>query len=236
MVKTREYQVLLSACNQEGCLLCNLVHESIFRYLDAWKYELFTDVDIRQELRNTQGFCHIHTWQLAGMGATLPIAQAYRDILSDTIDQLEQNTTLTSPAAGGLFRRLFDNKSDTSSKPACPACKQKLQAEEGYIHNLRQALLDDEFVAALSASTGLCLDHFRQTSELRGAEVSGNWLQRLRQAQLSCLKRLDAQLAELIRKHDYRFKDEERGDEMKAWQRAAGLVAGEDVLKRTKDA
>lgn len=236
MVKTREYQALLSACNQEGCLLCNLVHESVFRYLDAWKYELFTDVDIRQELRNTQGFCSTHTWQLARMGATLPIAQAYRDILSDSIEQLEQSSTLSSPSSGGLFRRLFDNKGDTSQKPGCPACKQKIQAEERYIHNLRQALLDAEFVTALSASTGLCLDHFRLTSELRSAEVAGNWLQPLRQAQLSCLKRLDAQLAELIRKHDYRFKDEERGDEMKAWQRAAGLVAGEDTMKRTKDA
>nr|WP_126549395.1 DUF6062 family protein [Dictyobacter kobayashii] len=73
MVKTREYQALLSTCSQEGCLICNLVHESIRRYLDAWKYELFTDVDIRQELRNTQGFCHTHTWQLARMGPHYPL-------------------------------------------------------------------------------------------------------------------------------------------------------------------
>ncbi|GCE03987.1 DUF6062 family protein [Dictyobacter aurantiacus] len=229
MVKTREYQALLSACAREGCLLCNLVHESIYRYLDSWKYELFTDVEIRQELRNTQGFCYIHTWQLARMGATLPIAQAYRDILSDTIDQLQQNSSATGPS-GGLFRRLFENKEDATNKPDCPACKQKAQAEERYIHSLRQALLDDEFLAALSQSTGLCLDHFKLASEMRTKEVPGNWYQRLRQAQLTCLQRLDAQLGELIRKHDYRFKEEERGSEMLAWKRAAGLVAGEDVL------
>ncbi|GCE25616.1 hypothetical protein KDA_11000 [Dictyobacter alpinus] len=232
MVKTREYQTLLSACNQEGCLLCNLVHESVFRYLDSWKYELFTDVDIRQELRNTQGFCYIHTWQLVQMGATLPIAQAYRDILSDTIEQLEQSSSQGTSSSGGLFRRLFDNKSDSSQKPACPACKQKVQAEEGHIRSLRQALLDDEFIAAFSASTGLCLDHFRLASELRTADVPGGWQQRLRQAQLTCLKRLDQQLGELIRKHDYRFKSEERGNEMKSWQRAAGLVTGENILNQ----
>ena len=42
-----------------------------------------------------------------------------------------------------------------------------------------------------------------------------------------CLQRLEGQLSELIRKHDYRFKDEARGSEMTSWKRAAGIVAGE---------
>ncbi|WP_371865726.1 DUF6062 family protein [Dictyobacter kobayashii] len=141
---------------------------------------------------------------------------------------MQQNTA--QAGSGGLFRRLFENKNDSNNKPNCPACKQKSQAEERYIHSLRQALLDDEFLAALSQSTGLCLDHFKLASELRTTEVAGNWPQRLRQAELTCLKRLDEELAELIRKHDYRFKEEERGSEMHAWKRAAGLVAGEDII------
>ena len=42
------------------------------------------------------------------------------------------------------------------------------------------------------------------------------------------MQRLEAQLSELIRKHDYRYKDEKRGAEMTSWQRAAGLVSGEE--------
>lgn len=226
MVKTREYQVLLSACAREGCLLCNLTQDNVTRYLDTWKYELFTNVDVRQELRRTQGFCHSHTWQLVRMGATLPIAQAYRDILSDTIEQLEQS----APFSGNRFRRLFEGKNGPASRPDCPACTQKIQAEERYIHTLRQSLLDDEFLQHFSSASGLCLDHFRTANELKTPEVAGEWAPRLRQAQLACLKRLDAQLGELIRKHDYRFKDEERGNEMVSWKRAAGLVAGEDTV------
>lgn len=79
MAKTREFQALLYACSQEGCIICRLVQESTHRYLDNWKYELFTEVELRMELRRTQGFCHTHTWQLANMGATLPLAQAYRE-------------------------------------------------------------------------------------------------------------------------------------------------------------
>jgi Family of unknown function (DUF6062) len=229
MVKTREYQALLDACSQDGCLLCNLTHESVRRYLDTWKYELFTDIGIRQELRQTQGFCHTHTWQLVRMGATLPIAQAYRDILSDTITQLQQGSNAASPYPGGLLGRIFDNKQSTSTRTNCPACQQQIKAEERYIHSLRQALLDDEFLTRFSEATGLCLDHFRLANEIKTTHVPGDWSQRLRQAQLSCLQRLEAQLSELIRKHDYHFKDEARGLEMHSWIRVAGLVASEDA-------
>ncbi len=230
MVKIREYQVLLDACSREGCLLCNLTQESTHRYLDTWKYELFTDIDIRQELRHTQGFCHLHTWQLVRMGATLPIAQAYRDILSDSITQLQQTSTSTMPNTGSLLSRFFDNK-QTTNRTDCPACQQRTSAEGRYIHSLRQALLDDEFFTRFSNATGLCLHHFQLANELKVPNVAGNWSQRLHQAQLSCLKRLETQLSELIRKHDYHFRDEARGSEMHSWIRAAGLVAGENIEK-----
>jgi hypothetical protein len=223
MVKSQEYHALLHVCSQEGCPICNLAQESTRHYLDGFKYEHFTDVGIREELRRTQGFCHIHTWQLVHMGASLPIAQAYRDVLSDTIDQLRRETAPVS----GRFRRLLERP---ARHPECPACKQHRRAAERYIHSLRQALLDDEFYQQLSTSNGLCLEHFQQTSTLRMTEVPGNWPQRLQQAQLACLERLDTQLGELIRKHDYRFQHEEKGPEMRSWRQAAGLVAGEETI------
>jgi len=73
-------------------------------------------------------------------------------------------------------------------------------------------------------SGGLCLEHFYQAC----TGNSGEGLVRLKQAQLLCLQHLEQQLSELIRKHDYRFKVEERGAEMVSWKRAAGLVAGEE--------
>jgi Family of unknown function (DUF6062) len=227
MQKSREYQTLLEACTQEGCHLCRLTQESTARYLDTWKYDLFTDVDIRRELRRTQGFCNTHTWQLAHMGATLQLAQAYRDIVTDTIEQLQNSQGAAAP--GGLFRRLFDTGNDNESKhEQCPACRQKEQAEIRYINTLRKALLDPEFYTQFAASDGLCLDHFHLTSELKMSDTPGDWLSLLRQGQLTCLQRLDEQLGELIRKHDYHFKDEARGAEMLAWKRAAGVVAGEE--------
>ncbi len=226
MKKTREYQTLFYASTQEGCPLCRLANESTQRYLDSWKYELFTDVGVRQELRRTEGFCHAHTWQLARMGASLPLAQAYRDIVTDMIENLQRGNGESTPSSpGGLFRRLFDTQREQA---ACPACQQREKAEERYAQTLRQVLLDEEFYNQFSSSHGLCLDHFRLVCELKPVDPAGAWLPLLRKAELACLQRLDGQLGELIRKHDYRFKDEARGQEMTAWKRAAGFVAGEE--------
>lgn len=229
MTKTREYQALLQACTQEGCPLCHLVQESTLRYLDSWKYELFTDVDLRNELRQTQGFCHSHTWQLVQMGATLPLAQAYRDIITDAIESIQQGN-IPGPQSG-LWQRFFESKRDTTPSTQCPACTVRSRAEERYIHSLRQALLEEEFCQRLQHSQGLCLNHYRLSCTLRLPETFGPWQTRLRQIQIHCLQRLDAQLKELIRKHDYRFKDEPRGIEMYSWLRAAGMVSGEKENK-----
>jgi len=235
MQDTQDYDRLIQACAQEGCILCRLTQESTQRYLDAWKYEMFTDVGIRQELRRSQGFCNTHTWQLVDMGASIQLAQAYRDILSDAAEQLEGNGSIASPSTQkGLLQRWRDQIETRSAGSAerhvpCPACHQKEQALQRLISSLRQALLDSSFYTQFSASDGLCLDHFRLACQLKlSGTPAGDWLGLLRSAQLACLKRLDSQLGELIRKHDYRFKDEARGSEMLSWKRAAGLVAGED--------
>jgi len=171
MQKSREYQTLFYACTQEGCPLCRLTQESTTRYLDSWKYELFTDVDVRKELRRTQGFCNMHTWQLAHMGATLQLAQAYRDIITDTSEQL-QGSTEAMAASSGLLRRFFDASGPASKRERCPACYQKEQAGIRSINTLRKVLFDEDFYRQFAASDGLCLEHFRLSSELKMSDTS----------------------------------------------------------------
>ena len=222
MQSSRETQQLLEACQQEGCLLCRVVQRSVNRFLEAWKYDLFTDVGIREELRRSRGFCNTHTWQLARMGATLQLAVAYRDILSDAAEQLQ------SDATSSRRHRWFEPKQE---RVPCPACVQQEKAVVNLVSSLRQAVLDPTFYAQFLASNGLCLEHFRLACVLKlpnSAENAGEWLAQLRQAQLAVLQRLDTQLGELIRKHDYRFKDEAHGVEMISWRWAARIVASED--------
>src|SRR5947209_17758596 len=103
MQSSLDFQRLTQACKQEGCILCRLAWEDTHRYLETWKDEMFTDVGVREELRHSQGFCNTHTWQLVQMGASLSLAQAYRDVLTDTIEHLEHDK-------GARRSRWFDSR------------------------------------------------------------------------------------------------------------------------------
>jgi len=51
-------------------------------------------------------------------------------------------------------------------------------------------------------------------------------LRSLLACQQVCMQRILGEIQELLRKHDYRFSDEVRGNEMTSWRRAAELCAG----------
>jgi hypothetical protein len=236
MARIQDYQVVFDACSQNGCPICRLAYESLTRYLETWKYELFTDVELRAQLRRTQGFCHAHTWQLVRMGATLQLAQSYQEIVSDAIDNLQQKTPSSSSSA---LRRLFggsQNHMTSTSTTQCPACLRQVQAEERYADSFRQVILDETFRTHFSSSHGLCLHHFQLVCTLKTPQPSGPWLDSIRSAQLQCLQKLDRDLTELIRKHDYHFQYEQRGAEMYSWILAAGIVAGEDMTHNYEEA
>ncbi|MGE5584814.1 MAG: DUF6062 family protein [Bacillota bacterium] len=75
----------------------------------------------------------------------------------------------------------------------------------------------------LASSEGLCLSHLAQALKAaRGAAAA----RRLLRASMAKLEELKAQLAEIRRKHDYRFSGEPWGVEKDAWARAAGLWSG----------
>lgn len=81
---------------------------------------------------------------------------------------------------------------------------------------------------ALASSDGLCLSHLVQALK---ASRYGAAATRLLQASIAKLEELKAQLAEIRRKHDYRFSGEPWGPEKDAWTRAAALWSGHPAEK-----
>jgi len=69
-----------------------------------------------------------------------------------------------------------------------------------------------------AATSGLCLPHFSRALEL---VEDPDRLQRLLRFQRQALRGLCDELSVLIRKHDYRFKDEGLNGEGDSWLRAA---------------
>ena len=109
------------------------------------------------------------------------------------------------------------------SRARCPAC----QSQDKAVANMFTAILErgslTKMLAALEGSDGLCFTHLRQVLGKVRDEATGA---HLIQMHLEKLERIEADLAEIIRKSDYRHADELPGPEAGAWQRALRMVTG----------
>jgi Family of unknown function (DUF6062) len=231
----RDVDALLAACKEEGCPICTLVHNSVQRYIDNWKYEGFTDVEHRHKLIQSRGFCPLHTWQLAQGDNVAQLALVYREVLTDVLTNLEreagkrttggQNEGKQASAWGNLWKKV---RQALPAKPAfeqCPICHIRAIAEERFVSLLVQYLREEDVRMIVSQSTGLCLLHFEQAHNRAEAHEPAA-LPSLLECQRTCMQRVLGEVEELVRKHDYRFLNEARGEEMTSWRRAAELCAG----------
>jgi hypothetical protein len=206
------------------------------RAMDSWQYEGFTDAENREDVVHSRGFCPLHTWQLAQLGIPFQLGVVYRDVLSEMLTSLDrgengaggENARRKRPALSQWWRKWRRKMVVTNGEAAyadCPFCHIRAKVEGRLITILLELLRSQEMQALLSHSTGLCLPHFAQARALAG-ESDPAILRALVQCQQSCLQGVLGEVEELVRKHDYRFEGEPRGNEMTSWRRAAELCAG----------
>jgi hypothetical protein len=237
------YFELLDACDQPGCPVCRLAQRSVQSYLDILFYENVNDGGIRQRLRRSMGFCNLHAWQIleTGVGDALGVSMIYHDILENVLRRLPRGDSYSaSSPQGGLLSslgllpkrlpELMNNAIQAlTPKAVCPACEQLEISTDIILSTFVESLDKEEFVQAFRSSSGLCLPHFRQSLErVRKEEHS----QTLLAIEWNKLKNLSTELAEIIRKNDYRFREEEFGEERDAWLRVIGVAAGEQPYKK----
>jgi hypothetical protein len=117
--------------------------------------------------------------------------------------------------------------SQATSAGGCPACRTQAEAEDRYLEALLATVAAEPGV--LDGSEGVCLRHAR--AALRsGGPGADDVIQRTR----TTVQRLLAELDEVIRKEDYRFRHEPRtAEERTAPARAVSQVAGLDGLIET---
>ncbi|HMA33168.1 MAG TPA: hypothetical protein VKY74_01710, partial [Chloroflexia bacterium] len=106
----------------------------------------------------------------------------------------------------------------------CPGCQQTATVEGQTVLSCAAALADPAFFAAYAGHPlGLCLPHLRGTLRVIGDAAL---VQRVAGAQAARLATTAAELAEVIRKYDYRFQDEPHGAEFAAPARSVEQVGG----------
>ena len=229
------YFDLVEACRRPGCPVCRLAQDAAQHYLESFFYENVNDVGMRGHLRRSLGFCREHAWQAidSGVGDSLSEAILYHDILGNVLKKLPE-TPPTSAAKTGILARLgisADSLTEAvkgvvqalTPKEPCPACVQRKDMTGIVLTELAASVGQAELLKALAASAGLCLPHLRQALKKAPGEAASRALLSIHRPKLEAL---DRELAEIIRKSDYRFREEEFGPERDAWKRAVEVVVG----------
>jgi hypothetical protein len=201
---TTEHEVR-EALSRPGCAICALNQRAVDGWIQSLLREGITNVPARLRFRESGGFCGEHTRMLEDYGSPLSVSILMYDVL-----------TQASPASPG--RR---------SAPRCGVCDHLKEAEARYIDALAGSLVWPEVQRAFESSDGLCVPHIQRLIR-RARRGTEQWVR------LTCaghLEPLISELAEIIRKHDYRYAAEPWGAEADAWRRAAARWSGACVAK-----
>jgi hypothetical protein len=181
------------------------------------------DPGVRQKLVDSRGFCYEHTWQSINLKLSDALGHAilYQDLVRDAM------RTITENEASGSSQLV----SALTPGSTCPACRVEDVTLERVIDSMVPALRDQDFITEFKQSTGLCIPHLKRIlPKLDGKRRAVVLLH-----QNACLEQLRAELAEFIRKSDYRFRDELIGKEGDSYKRAADMISGKHRLGEKKD-
>jgi hypothetical protein len=214
---------LRDALQQPGCALCRLGGLAAERFLDSLLYEYVNDPPMRTTVVAAHGFCPNHSRALVAHHDALGTSILYKAILKHLRFELDGGTTAPHE---GLMTRLRGSAPalDARLEPhgPCPACVQRDDAVARALDLFAAHSGDGELKTALAASDGVCLPHLRAAASLPAPALT-----RLIAHQHTVWEALDAELAEAIRKHDFRHRAEPFGPEQDAWRRTVEVTAGQ---------
>lgn len=205
MTTTATYDIFLEACRLEGCPICRAEHDADLRYLDRLFYELVNDYNTRVKLRDSLGFCNEHARMAMEEvhGKALGLTIIYDDLLRVALEQISSN--------GGIRK----------NEKKCPACENRDEMTGRVLMELSKHISEPPILAAFKDSQGLCLGHLRQALEHIRQPEKRNALLTI---QCDIMQVLRGELAEFIRKNDYRYAGEGFGPERDSWKRAVRMA------------
>jgi hypothetical protein len=156
---------LEKACARPGCPLCTIVADRSARYIDNMLFEHVSDRGFRAKYREAGGFCPTHARNLDSYRDGLAVAILGVDILTDALPALRKRKA-TKPAG------------------ACPACAETERVNREFLGFLA-GTSDEDFTRFFTASTGLCLPHYRKL--LSTVKKVPDWLVRFQEEKFDLL-------------------------------------------------
>ncbi len=218
-LSSRAYN-LFEAFDKPGCPVCRLTLDSVHHFLDSLIYEYVNKPATHESMRAARGFCPAHAWHVQRElnASALGVAVLYEGILRHLLEDMGT----VSPGDGR--RQVGQATSALQPREPCPACVHQATVEDHLLRNLLDHLDQAEFADGLRRSEGICLPHLRQALDIAGRVQHKVRLLAIQQAIWGDLQR---DLAEFMRKYDYRFATEGMGDEGTSPRRAIESTAGQ---------
>src|SRR5262249_24319580 len=155
-----------------------------------------------------------------------PLALIYSEIMPEVVQDFQQ--AIHQANRTPFWQRFWHKLKRPASvlalpQQTCPFCQSQAEIEERLASEFINLLTQTRHATRLEPSTGLCRQHSNLTlSATQNKDQRGQ----LATWQLTRMQANLAELAELLRKHDYRFLNEAQGEEMTAWRRAVMLMVG----------
>lgn len=219
------YHDLVADLRKTGCPACHGANRVVWRYLDSLLWEFVNDSGTRAHLRASRGFCREHSMTLLAVAskeaAGLGVAILYDDLLARVEQDLVQ---AAKPPRRG-------RRGTQAPRASCRACTSAHERAANYLRVLAHAGEDSvPWEGIRRPGRGLCLPHAIQGVELATDDAQR---QRIVEAFAVGAHELRGELAEFIRKHDYRYHAEGFGEaELSAPKRAVLRLIGEPPARR----
>jgi len=208
-----------------GCPVCVIVLQRVEQTMESIQDELVLDPVFREQVDAAWGFCNVHAQQWLDEAQPLSTAIIYEAVLGRISHELEQESR--ARIGGHVLARISGNRSKectilVESRP-CPLCVARDEQERQVIAHLLEELAAAPFRERFAESDGLCVAHLNLSLCARPRPEA---LEALRSGFLRRHENLRGQLREVIRKHDYRYRDEIAGPEWGAIEQSVRQVAG----------
>ncbi|MCX7919227.1 MAG: DUF6062 family protein [bacterium] len=222
------YFKLLDALKTEFCPICFILNKSSWDYFDAFLYEGVNDPQLRERIRKAKGYCQSHAWQLSQCGDALGATIIYHDLIQQLAKEInllaQRKAWKKNNFPANVIKGYRKIKGNGMNSNECPVCKHLVDVEQSYLNLLIKHLTEPEFTAAYRNSNGLCYPHFTLALTL---EPDKHAFDILGEKEISILTTLQTELAEFIRKHDYRYTKEQFTEgERTAWLRTINHFVG----------
>lgn len=213
------YFDILETLSVGSCPACEILRRKSMNYIDHALYALVVDPPTQNRFAQSGGYCRRHGEMLFKIpwGSALGVAILYRRLIEDAAAGLKKSSLKPGTGRKPEWERLIH--------PDCPACVVEQEAEQGVLAAILSTLKekDARMLEAVAGGKGLCLRHVDAALAIAGDAEIANLL---REHGLRTAQALLDDLSEFIRKSDYRFTKEQKGEEGDSWMRAVSWMTG----------